>query len=198
MALVNSIRTKRLLLRHWRRSDRAPFAALNADPRVREFFPNCLTRKESDASVDGIEAHVAKHGFGLWAVEVPGVTAFAGFIGLSVPLFEAHFTPCVEIGWRLAADCWGRGYASEGALACLEYGFNELDRTEIVSMTTVGNLRSRRVMEKIGMTHDPADDFDHPSIPVGHPLRRHVLYRIRKEPRNTRKSRKDETAHERT
>ena len=187
MALANSIRTKRLLLRHWRRSDRAPFAALNADPRVREFFPGCLNRRESDESVDDIEAQFAEHGFGLWAVEVPGVTAFAGFIGMTVPRFESHFTPCVEIGWRLAAEHWGRGYAPEGALACLEYGFNELGRSEIVSFTAVGNLRSRRVMEKIGMTHDPADDFDHPSLPAGHPLRRHVLYRIFREPRNTRK-----------
>lgn len=197
MALVHSIRTERLLLRYWRRSDRAPFAALNADPRVREFFPGCLTRQKSDASVDEIEAHIDRHGFGLWAVEVPGVTAFAGFIGLSVPRFEAHFTPCVEIGWRLSADCWGHGYATEGARACLEYGFNQLDRTEIVSMTTVGNVRSRRVMEKIGMIRDPEDDFDHPGIPVGHPLRRHVLYRIFKEPRNTQNSRKGGTADER-
>lgn len=180
MTTLDSIRTERLLLRPWRHSDRAPFAALNADPRVREFLPGCLTREQSDASVDAIEAHFAEYGFGLWAVEVPGVTEFAGFVGMSVPRFEAHFTPCVEIGWRLAAEFWGRGYAPEAARACLACGFDTLGQSEIVSFTVVQNARSRRVMEKIGMTHDPAEDFDHPSLPAGHPLQRHVLYRIRK------------------
>jgi len=172
------LRTERLLLRPWRPSDRAPFAAVNADPVVREFLPGLLTREESDAAVDRIEQHFAEHGFGLWAVEVPGLTDFAGFIGLSVPKFEAHFTPCVEIGWRLAAGHWGRGYAPEGARACLAFGWDQLGQREIFSFTVPENLRSRRVMEKLGMTRDPADDFDHPSLPAGHPLRRHVLYRI--------------------
>lgn len=174
------LRTKRLLLRRWRPSDRAPFAALNANPVVREFLPGLLTREESDAAIDRFEAHFDEHGFGLWAVEVAGGTPCIGFIGLSVPKYETHFTPCVEIGWRLAAECWGRGYATEGAHACLAFGFNELARDEIVSFTVIENVRSRRVMEKLGMTRDPADDFEHPSLPEGHPLRRHVLYRIRR------------------
>jgi len=174
------LRTERLLLRRWRAADREPFAALNADPRVMEHFPALLSREQSDERVERIEAHFQQHGYCQWAVEIPGVTPFAGFIGLSVPQFEAHFTPCVEIGWRLAADCWGRGYATEGARAALPFGFEELALAEIVSFTVPANVRSRRVMEKLGMTHDPADDFDHPLLPAGHPLRRHVLYRLRK------------------
>ena len=174
------LRTERLLLRRWRAADREPFAALNADPRVMEHFPALLSREQSDERVERIEAHFQQHGYCQWAVEIPGVTPFAGFIGLSVPQFEAHFTPCVEIGWRLAADCWGRGYAAEGARAALLFGFEKLALAEIVSFTVPANVRSRRVMEKLGMTHDPADDFDHPLLPAGHPLRRHVLYRLRK------------------
>ena len=174
------LRTERLLLRPWRQSDRAPFAALNADPVVREFLPGLLTREESDSAVDRIEQHFAEHGFGLWAVEVPGVTDFAGFIGLSVPKFEAHFTPCVEIGWRLAAEHWGRGYALEGARACVAFGFEQLGQPEIFSFTVPDNIRSRRVMEKLGMTHNASDDFDHPSLPAGHRISRHVLYRVQR------------------
>jgi RimJ/RimL family protein N-acetyltransferase len=174
------LRTERLCLRRWRPADRAPFAAMNADPKVMEHFPALLSRESSDASVDRIEAHFTEHGFGLWAVEIAGVTPFAGFIGLSVPRFEAPFTPCVEIGWRLAADCWGRGFATEGAKAALAFGFENLRLAEIVSFTVPANLRSRRVMEKVGMTHHPGEDFDHPVLPDGHPLRRHVLYRIRR------------------
>jgi RimJ/RimL family protein N-acetyltransferase len=142
-----------------------------------EFFPKLLSREESDATVDRIEAHFAQHGFGLWAVEVPGVTPFAGFIGLALPRFEDCFTPCVEIGWRLAAEHWGRRYATEGAKAALAFGFEQRNLAEILSFTVPDNVRSRRVMEKIGMTHSPAEDFDHPLVPEGHPLRRHVLYR---------------------
>jgi RimJ/RimL family protein N-acetyltransferase len=173
------LHTQRLLLRRWRPEDRAPFAAMNADPRVMEHFPSLLSREQSDASVDRIEKHFQDHGWGLWAVEAPGVATFAGFIGLNIPPYETHFTPCVEIGWRLAAEYWGRGYATEGARAALALGFAELGLAEIVSYTVPGNQRSRRVMEKIGMTHDPGDDFDHPRVPAGHPLRRHVLYRVR-------------------
>jgi RimJ/RimL family protein N-acetyltransferase len=178
MSLPRELRTDRLLLRWWRPDDRELFARLNADPRVMEHFPKILTQDESDAIADRIEAHFAQHGFGLWAVEIPGVTPFAGFIGLSVPKFEAHFTPCIEIGWRLAAETWNRGYATEGARAALDFAFTHLATPEIVSFTVPNNLRSRRVMEKIGMTHNPTDDFDHPALPEGHPLRRHVLYRI--------------------
>jgi RimJ/RimL family protein N-acetyltransferase len=172
------LRTPRLRLRRWRPEDRAPFAALNADPRVAEFLRGPLSREHSDALAESIEAHFQRHGFGLWAVEIPGVTPFAGFIGLSVATFKAPFMPCVEIGWRLAAEHWNHGYATEGARAALAFGFETLQLDEIVSFTAVRNLRSRRVMEKLGMTHSAADDFDHPALPGGHPLRRHVLYRI--------------------
>jgi RimJ/RimL family protein N-acetyltransferase len=171
------LRTERLRLRPWREDDREPFARLNADPRVMEFFPAVLSREETDAGVARIDAHFAEHGWGFWAVEIPSVTPFAGFIGLYTPRFAAHFTPCVEIGWRLAAECWGRGYATEGARAAMAFGFGELGLDQIVSFTVPANQPSRRVMERLGMTHDPADDFDHPNLPKGHPLRRHVLYR---------------------
>ena len=166
----------RLVLRPWRDADRAPFAAMNADARVMQFFPKRLSRVESDALFDTIQAHVAAHGFGLWAVEAPGAP-FIGFTGLAVPRFSAAFTPCVEIGWRLAAAHWGKGHATEAARLALAYGFETAGLGEIVSFTTVANLRSRAVMERLGMRRD-ADDFDHPSLPDGHPLRRHVLYRL--------------------
>jgi RimJ/RimL family protein N-acetyltransferase len=169
--------TPRLRLRPWRDEDLAPFAEMNADPKVMEFLPKPLDRAESDALAARIRDHFACRGFGLWAVEVPGVADFIGFVGLSVPTFEAHFTPCVEVGWRLASEYWGRGYATEAARAALDYGFRRLELAEIVSFTVPANLRSRRVMERIGMIHSPADDFDHPALPEGHPLRRHVLYR---------------------
>jgi RimJ/RimL family protein N-acetyltransferase len=173
------LRTERLLLRRWRDGDRGPFAALNADPVVVEHLRSTLTRAESDAFVDRIEAGFREHGFGLWAVEVAGGGAFAGFVGLSVPSFEAHFTPAVEVGWRLARQHWGHGYAVEAARAAAAFGFEVVGLEEIVSFTVPANARSRRVMERLGMTHDPADDFDHPKLPEGHPLRRHVLYRLR-------------------
>ncbi len=154
---------------------------MNADARVMEFLPAQLSRDESDAAADRIEAHFEKHGFGLWAVEIPEIIPFAGFIGLSVPRFEAHFTPCVEIGWRLDAQFWNQGYATEGARGALEFGWKTLELAEIVSLTVPANLRSRNVMEKIGMTRSPEDDFEHPLLPAGHPLSRHVLYR-RKRP----------------
>lgn len=173
------IRTQRLLLRAWRQEDREPFAAMNADPRVAAFLPSTLTRGESDAFLDQIEAHFEKHGFGLWAVEVVGGESLIGYVGLSVPRFTAHFTPCVEIGWRLAADHWKQGYATEAAESVLAHGFGALGLREIVSFTVPDNWPSRRVMERLAMTHDAADDFDHPLLPIGHPLRRHVLYRRR-------------------
>ena len=142
-----------------------------------QYFPSVLSRRESDALADRIRAQIDAQGWGLWAVEVADVTPFAGFIGLARPRFEAHFTPCVEIGWRLAAGHWGHGYATEGARAALEFGFTDLRLGEILSFTAGTNTPSRRVMERLGMTRDPADDFDHPGLPAGHPLRRHVLYR---------------------
>jgi RimJ/RimL family protein N-acetyltransferase len=172
------LRTDRLLLRAWRPEDRDAFAALNADPRVIEFLPR-MSRADSDAMVDRIERHFAQHGFGFWAVEIPGVTAFAGMLGLAVPRFDAHFTPCVEIGWRLGTEYWNRGYATEGARATLDYGFATLALQDVVAFTVPANVRSRRVMERLGMSHDNADDFEHPMLPRGHPLRSHVLYRKR-------------------
>jgi RimJ/RimL family protein N-acetyltransferase len=174
-----NIETPRLHLRHWRPEDRPAFAAMNADPRVMEFFPKSLDPTESDAMAARIRAHFDLRGFGLWAVEVPGVAEFIGFVGLWTPAFEAHFTPCVEIGWRLALDFWGRGYATEAAVAALDFGFRQLGLREIVSYTVPNNRRSRAVMERIGMTRSPADDFEHPALPEGHPLRLHVLYRAR-------------------
>ncbi len=174
------IETERLLLRRWRHSDRLPFATMNADASVMEFFPGRLSAEESDAFVDRIQQHFEDHGFGLWAVEVKKSAPFIGFVGLAIPRFEAHFTPCVEIGWRLDASHWGNGYATEGALAALDFAFQYLQRDEIVAMTTVRNMRSRRVMEKLGMTHSTADDFDHPLVPDGHPIQQHVLYRVRR------------------
>lgn len=172
-------RTERLILRRWRREDREPFARMNADPLVMEHYPSVLSRSESDAIADRIEQHFADHGFGLWALEIPEAAPFAGYVGLSVPRFQAAFTPCVEIGWRLAAQHWGHGYATEAARAVLRYGFDQLGMEEIVSFTVPGNARSRRVMDRIGMVRDPAGDFQHPLLPEGHPLRAHVLYRVR-------------------
>ncbi len=173
-----TLTTSRLLLRPWRDADGDPFAAMCADQLVMEFFPKLLDRAESDATIDRIQDHFARHGYGLWAVEIVDVAPFAGFVGLSIPQFDAHFTPCVEVGWRLARDHWGQGYASEAAQASLEFGFRQLGLDEIVSMTAVANLRSRRVMQRIGMTHTPADDFDHPKLAADDPLCRHVLYRL--------------------
>jgi RimJ/RimL family protein N-acetyltransferase len=178
----NTLETDRLILRRWRDTDRAPFAAINADPRVMEFFPATLTRAESDAGVARIEQHWHTHGFGLYAVDLKadGAHQFIGFIGLARPGFEIDFTPCIEIGWRLDASVWGRGLATEGARAVADCALGPQGLDEIVSFTSVANARSRRVMEKLGMTHDARDDFDHPHIHEGHALRRHVLYRLRR------------------
>jgi RimJ/RimL family protein N-acetyltransferase len=172
------LQTERLLLRRWREADREPFAALNADPATMEHFPAPLGRAESDALATRIEAGFDQHGFGLWALELREGGEFIGFAGLAVPSFEAHFTPAVEVGWRLARSAWGHGYATEAGGAALEFGFGELGLAEIVAMTTVGNRRSRAVMERLGMSHDPADDFALPTLAAGHPQRPHVLYRL--------------------
>src|SRR4051794_20708367 len=176
------LRTERLKLRAWREADREAFARFNADPEVMRYFPDRLSKEESDSLAQRIGAHFDEHGWGLWAVEAIGVAPFAGYIGLASPRFESHFTPCIEVGWRLGREYWGRGYATEGAHAVLAFGFGELDLREIVSFTTETNLPSRRVMERLGMTHHAEDDFDHPQMPPGHPLRRHVLYRKRTGP----------------
>jgi len=178
VTVPSELRTERLVLRPWRDADRGPFAALNADPEVMRYFPAPLTRGESDAMVDALSENFATRGWGLWAVEVVDGPAFVGFIGLNVPGFEAVFTPCVEVGWRLAKEHWNQGYASEGARAALRYGFEVVGLDQILSWTATTNAPSQAVMQRIGMTHDPGDDFDHPRMPEGHPLRRHVLYRM--------------------
>jgi RimJ/RimL family protein N-acetyltransferase len=177
--------TDRLILRSWQESDRAPFARLNADPRVMEFLPGPLSTDESDRMAERIEAHFRQHGFTVFAAERKQTAEFAGFIGLAVPEFEAHFTPCVEIGWRLAAAHWGTGLATEGARAIVRYAFETLQLERIVSFTVPANVRSRRVMEKLGMSHDPAEDFDHPRLPDGDRLKGHVLYRLTRPSQQT-------------
>jgi RimJ/RimL family protein N-acetyltransferase len=172
------LRGTRVSLRPWRDTDLEPFATLNADPRVMEFLPAPLTRDEAAAMMERMQARLAQQGWGHWALDVGG--RCIGFIGLSAPTFDAHFTPCIEVGWRLAHAAWGHGYATEGAQLALDHGFGQLGLAEIVSFTTVANERSRRVMERLGMTHDPADDFDHPRLP-GHPLQPHLLYRLRRD-----------------
>jgi RimJ/RimL family protein N-acetyltransferase len=178
MSPVVTLSGDRVCLRRWRDEDRDAFAVMNSDARVMEFFRSRLGRVESDAMVDGIQKHFGEHDFGLWAIEIPGVAPFIGFAGLAVARFDAHFTPCVEIGWRLAFEHWGCGYATEAARLALGYGFGALALPEIVSFTSATNHRSRAVMERLGMHRDPADDFDYPSLPEGHSLRRHVLYRL--------------------
>ncbi len=176
---VTTLTTERLILREWRESDLEPFAAMNADPEVMRFFPRRLDREQSDAMAHRLSALLEANGWGLWAVEVPDVAPFIGFIGLAAPPFEAHFTPAVEVGWRLDKAYWGRGYAPEGARAALDYAFGTLELDEVVSMTIPANEPSQRVMSKLGLTRDPADDFDHPNLPDwAH--QRHVLYRIRR------------------
>ena len=172
------IETARLLLRDWKDEDAAPFAALNADPRVREFFPTVLTRAESDAAMAAARALIAEDGYGKYAVEEKASGEFIGYIGLAAVDFEVPFAPATEIGWRLRREAWGSGYATEGARAVVAEAFDRLGFDALVSFTAEWNRPSRRVMEKLGMTHDPAEDFDHTLLPPGHKLRRHVLYRL--------------------
>jgi RimJ/RimL family protein N-acetyltransferase len=178
MSCLATLTSSRIRLRRWEDDDREAFGAMNSDPRVMEFFKNSLNRIESDAMVDRIQMHFSEHGFGLWAIEVTGVASFIGFAGLGWARFSAHFTPSVEIGWRLAFEYWGHGYATEAARIALGHGFDTLALSEIVSFTSANNHRSIAVMERLGMRRDAADDFDYPSFPEGHPLGRHVLYRL--------------------
>lgn len=173
---MGDIRTERLLLRHWRESDREPWAAMNADPEVMEFFPSTLTREQADASFDRISAALDERGWGLWAVDLDG--EFVGFTGLAPVTVEVPFRGATEVGWRLARHAWGRGLATEAARASLAFAFGELGLDEVVSMTAVLNERSQRVMQRLGMGTSSDDDFEHPSVPVGSPLRPHVLYRL--------------------
>jgi RimJ/RimL family protein N-acetyltransferase len=175
--MIKHLNTNRLLLRGWMSADRAPFAALNADPEVMEHFPARLSRAESDAMVDRVMAGLAERGWGLWAVQVRKTGQFAGFVGLNPVPDDLPVAPAVEVGWRLAKAHWGQGFAPEAARAAVDFGFDQLGLPELVSFTTTGNLNSRRVMEKLGMTRDPADDFHHPGLALW-PERRHVLYRL--------------------
>lgn len=174
------IETPRLRLRHWRDEDLAPFAALNADPRVMRHYPAVLNRSESDAVAGRIRARMEEQGIGLWAVSVAGRAEFIGFVGLSRPLFKTRFTPCVEVGWRLAFEHWGRGYATEAARAALAHGFGSPGLDEIVAMAVPANRRSLAVMRRLGMTRSRVDDFLHPSLPDGHPLQPHVFHRLKR------------------
>jgi 3-dehydroquinate dehydratase/shikimate dehydrogenase len=180
MSNSSLIKTERIILRPWEEKDLEPFAKMNADPRVMEYYPSVKSFEESADEYHRILEHFSKHGWGLWAVSLNEID-FIGYIGLRFDNFQAHFTPAVEIGWRLAFDYWGKGYATEGALASLNYGFTTLHLNEIISFTSFLNTRSQGVMKKIGMHHNPADDFDHPKLPTEHRLQKHTLYRITRD-----------------
>lgn len=173
------IKTSRLVLRDWKDSDVVPFIEMNQDPIVMQHFPGVLDRRASEEMAERIRDQLRTHGWGLWALEHDG--SFIGFTGLNRVEFEAHFTPAVEIAWRLVTPAWGQGFATEAAGAALRVACGEIGLDEVVSMTVPANTRSRAVMERLGMTRDPADDFDHPLLPAGHELRRHVLYRLPRE-----------------
>lgn len=176
------IETSRLGLRNWIESDERKFVDMNRDPRVMEYFPKMLTEEESIAMIDRNKKHISDKEFGLWAVEVKETNEFAGFVGLNAANFEADFTPCIEIGWRLAYQYWGKGYAQEAAKGCIKFGFDNLGFEEIVSFTALTNARSKNVMKKIGMKY--IKEFEHPKVEIGSSLRRHVLYSINKEEYN--------------
>ncbi|MGO4571973.1 GNAT family N-acetyltransferase [Microvirga sp. 2TAF3] len=174
----DEIRTERLILRRWRDTDRPGYARLNADSHVMRFFHKMRTREESDTEAQWLDDRFALDGFGPWAVEAPGIADFIGFVGIWRIVRELPFTPAVEIGWRLDQPYWGKGYAVEAAKSSLKDVFSRTDLAEIVAYTAVQNEPSRRVMEKLGMVYDPADDFPHPAVPEDHPLRMSVLYRL--------------------
>jgi RimJ/RimL family protein N-acetyltransferase len=179
-APLTELRTARLRLRAWHDGDLGAFAALCADPVVMEYLRPVDSRAASDAIAAQVRAHFDRHGFGFWIVERTDGAAVIGVVGLAHVGFVAPFTPAIEIGWRLAPAQWGRGYAAEAAAAALDDGFGRLDLDEIVAFTVPANQRSQRLMARLGMTRDPEDDFDHPRVPPSDPLRRHVLYRIRR------------------
>jgi RimJ/RimL family protein N-acetyltransferase len=176
--MASDLTTGRLKLRQWRDADLAPFAALNADPEVMRYFPSSLTQEQSDEFAGSAHDTIERQGWGLWAVEVSDGPPFIGFVGLNRVSFEEHFTPAVEVGWRLARPFWGNGYATEAATAAVSFAFERLDLDEVVSFTSTTNEPSIRVMRRLGMRHDVAGDFDHPRVAEGNPLRRHVLYRL--------------------
>jgi RimJ/RimL family protein N-acetyltransferase len=177
--------TERLRLRQWKDSDYEPFARMNADPRVMEFFVKRLGRAASDAFAECLRSLIAERSWGLWAVELKPTRTFIGFVGLHVPPADLPFKPCVEIGWRLAAEYWGRGYATRAARAALRVGFEILELPEIVSFTSILNLRSQAEMHRLAMRRE-AQTFEHPEIPVGHRLREHCLYRLGRQYVNQR------------
>lgn len=177
MKEILEFQTHRLKLRQWRQSDRDPFAALNADPQVMEFFPASLDRTQSDAFAEKIQKLIELRGWGLWAIEQKTGDPFIGFVGLHILEPALPFGPCVEIGWRLAARYWGNGFASEAAVAVLDIAFETLGLNEVVSFTSILNQRSQAVMQRIGMNHS-GEFFEHPGVAAGHPLHRHILYRI--------------------
>lgn len=172
------LETSRLLLRRWRPEDFAPFAHMNADPDVMRYFPHQLAHAETEALIDRFETHFRLHGFGFFAAELKATRAFIGVIGISRSTYEDGDNPSIEIGWRVDSPYWNQGFATEGARASMNLAFHTLQIPALIAITTPGNLASRRVMEKLGMTRDPSDDFDHPRVPPGHPLRLHVLYRL--------------------
>ena len=172
-----TLRTARLVLRPWTADDRVPFAAMNADPEVRRFFPSLLTRAQSDASADFLAGQFERTAYGPWAVEIPGVTPFAGFVGVWETAADMRPLGRIEIGWRLARAQWGRGYATEGARAALDFAFGPGGLDALVAFVAPGNHASRAVMDRIGLIEDPDAAFDHPRLPEGHALRRHLLYR---------------------
>lgn len=172
------LRTERLIMRPFNADDREAFATINADQQVMEHYPSPLTRAESDALMDRINASFRERGFGVWALELGSSKALLGYTGLAVPTWENHLTPCVEIGWRLGREHWGNGYASEAARAALEVAFTDLGLAEVLSFTSLPNHRSARVMQRIGMRRDEASDFAHPNLPAEHPLSRHIVYRV--------------------
>lgn len=173
------LETPRLVLRQWRDADVDAWAAMTADPRVMECFPSTYDRAQAEDRAHRMRTALERDGYGWWPLEVKGGTAFAGVILLQELPFEAPFTPATEVGWWLAHEHWGHGYASEGARAALDFAFGELKRAEVVAITASVNVRSQRVMARLGMTHDPGDDFEHPWIAAGDRLRKHVLYRMR-------------------
>lgn len=181
MGPILELNSARLLMRQWRDDDLPAFAAMCADPTVMRYFPTPLSRLECARLIGRVRGHFAEYGFGLWALERHDTGEFIGFTGLGVVGFDAPFAPAVEIGWRLARAHWGLGFASEAAWTALGCGFEHLDLDEIVSFAATSNLPSQKVMQAIGMHHDPADDFQHPNLAEGHPLRGHVLYRISRE-----------------
>ena len=172
------LRTPRVLLRQWKDSDCEAWAVMNADPAVRRYFASLLNRADAQAEADRIRSAIAQRGWGMWALEVPGVHAFAGFVGLNLPDYEAPWMPAVEIGWRLPPAAWHQGYATEGAIAALDFAFTHLELPQVVALSVPTNGLSHSVMERIGMVRDVDANFDHPRVPVDSPLKRHILHRI--------------------